>query len=513
MVHRRTSAFLLICLTAWLVSHVQSVSAQESGSSSQSNDSTGLAPKLQKELARALEEVRAGSSADAEKRLQAVLKLAPDDSNVNFILGICAAQRNDLAQAKDHWESVLKVSPEHLGALLSVGNALLREDKPAEAAPYLSRAVQAQPSAWRAHALLADALLRQGSVAESINQAELALDLGHGHAGAVPLLLARAVLSSGDTERAFTIQRAYLREHSADSSAAPDATSSAGLSFEFVSLLPSSWLPPDVDDDVPPVAPGVSCNLPQILEKSGQRLQELITNVDKFTATETVTHESFNKWGFPSRAQKFKFNYVVSVEESRPGLLNVDEFRDGLTALTKFPDGIATTGLPALVLIFHPYYAGNFEMTCEGLGRWNHEPAWQVYFRQRADRPNRIRLYRLGATGPAFSSPLKGRAWISAESFQVLRLETALIAPIPEIRLVTDRAAIEYAPVHFQSHGVDMWLPRIAEIYYDWIGRRSHRLHRFDGYLLFSVEDKQRISAPKDVPASSGPASNEPRTP
>src|SRR5215470_8755734 len=502
MFHRRPSAFLLICLTAWLVSHVHGVSAQEPASPSPSVDPSALAPKLQKELARALEELRAGSSVEAQKRLEAVLKVAPDDSNVNFILGICAAQRNDLAQAKDHWGTVLKVSPEHLGALLSVGNALLREDKPAEAAPYLSRAVQAQPSAWRAHALLADALLRQGSFAESINHAELALDLGHGHAGTVPLLLARALLSSGDTERASALQRAYLRDHPGDSAKAPDAGLPASTAFEFISLIPSSWLPPDLDEDVPSVDTGVSCNLPQVLEKSGQRLQEFIANVDKFTATETVTHESFNKWGFPSRAQKFKFNYVVSVEESRPGLLNVDEFRDGLTALTKFPDGIATTGLPALVLIFHPYYAANFEMACEGLGHWNHEPAWQVYFRQRADRPNRIRLYRLGTTGPAFSSPLKGRAWISANSFQILRLETALIAPIPEIRLVTDRAVIEYAPVHFQSHDLDMWLPRIAEIYYDWIGRRSHRLHRFDDYLLFSVDDKQRITVPKidDVP-------------
>jgi len=85
---------------------------------------------------------------------------------------------------------------------------------------------------------------------------------------------------------------------------------------------------------------------------------------------------------------------------------------------------------------------------------------------------------------------------------------------LPEIRLVTDLAAIEYGPVHFQSHGLDMWLPRTAEIYYDWIGRRSHRLHRFDNYLLFSVDDKQRISVPKtDVPASSSPGLNDPQTP
>ena len=508
MLHRPPSAFRLICLTAWLVFQPHRVSAQESASSSPSQDSSALAPKLQKELGMALEELRAGAPSKAQKRLDAVLKVAPDDSNVNFILGICAAQANDLAQAKDHWETVLRISPDHLGALLSIGNALLLENKPVEATQYLSRAVQAQPGAWRAHALLADALFRQHSFEESIDHAELALDLGHGRAGAVPLLLARALLSHGDTERASAVQQAYLREHSSDSATPPEGASPPAM--EFVSLIPSSWLPADVDDAVPAVAPRIPCSLDEVLQKSGQRLQELVKNVDKFTATENVMHESFNKWGFPSRAKNFKFNYVVSVEESRPGVFSVYEFRDGDSGPGNFPDGIATMGLPALVFVFHPNYSGTFEMVCEGLGHWNHEPAWQVYFRQRTDRPNLIRFYRLGMSGPAYAVPMKGRAWISAESFQILRLETTLIAPIREIRLVTDRTAIEYGPVHFQSHDLDMWLPQTAEIYYDWIGHRSHRLHRFDNYLLFSVDDKQRISAPKDVPASSGPVLNEP---
>lgn len=511
MLLRRPGNFLLLCLIAWSVPCAQRLSAQVSASSSHS---PVLAPKLQKELGRALEELRAGATAEAQKRLREISKAAPDDLNVNFILGICAAQTNDLAEAKNDWENVLRISPEHLGALLSVGNALLRENKPTDATAYLSRAVQVQPSAWRAHALLADALLRQGSFEESINHSELALELSHGHADTVPLLLAQALFSRGDFERASAVQQAYLRGQNANLSAKLDGALPAKTAFEFVSFVPSSWLPADLDEAVPPVDHSPSCNLPEVLQKAGERIKELVTNVDKFTATETVTHESFSKWGFASPAKKFKFNYVVSMSELRPGLLNVEEYRDGDSGLGGgFPDGIATRGLPALVLIFHPYYADSFEMTCEGLGHRNHGPAWQIYFRQRLDRPNMIRVHRLGTSGPAYSSPLKGRAWISADSFQVVRLETALIAPVPEIRLVTDRSTIEYGPVHFQTQGLDMWLPQSAEIYYDWIGRRSHRLHRFDNYLLFSVDDKQRISVPTISPEPDGKALTEPHTP
>jgi hypothetical protein len=32
----------------------------------------------------------------------------------------------------------------------------------------------------------------------------------------------------------------------------------------------------------------------------------------------------------------------------------------------------------------------NFEMTCEGLGRWHEQAAWLVHFKQREDRPARF---------------------------------------------------------------------------------------------------------------------------
>jgi hypothetical protein len=149
------------------------------------------------------------------------------------------------------------------------------------------------------------------------------------------------------------------------------------------------------------------------------------------------------------------------------------------------------------MLIFHPYNALNFEMTCEGLTHWNGKPAWQVHFRQRPDKPNTMRAYRLGMDGPSYPVALKGRAWILADSYQVARLETDLIAPVPEIKLFADHTAIEYGPVRFQKRNVEMWLPQSAEVFYDWRGKRIHRRHSFSNYLLFAVDEKQRISDPK----------------
>ena len=476
-----------------------------------------LGSKLQKELGKALEALRANKPADARGHLDAVYRSAPGDADANFLFGVYSSQTHDWVRAKGYWEKALSLSPNHVGALLSLSSVLMQESKPNEAAPYLHRAVEAEPTSWRAYAVLADAYLRQGLLDECIQQAERALELGHGQAAIVEPLLARALQLRGDEERAKLVMQSYLHENPADQAAvrmlknllgsqeaagepSSDGHASSPSAEPVVSmgaLLASNWLPPDVDEKVPPVEAGGSCNLREILDNAGRRIQEFVANVDRFAATESVTHESINKWGFASRPMKFQFDYLVSIKETRLGLLSVDEYRDIHYLPARFPDGIATSGLPALALIFHPFYARDFKMTCEGLARSRAGQAWQIYFRQRSDKPSTIRTYQIGAHGPVYPVSLKGRAWIAADSFQIVRLESDLVAPLPQIRLVADRAVIEYGPVHFQSRNLDMWLPQIAEVFYDWRGRRSHRRHSFKNYMLFSVDDKQQIAEPK----------------
>jgi hypothetical protein len=336
-------------------------------------------------------------------------------------------------------------------------------------------------------------------------------------------LLARALAKRGDIEQAIKVLESYLAQFPTDVAAtqqlaelksrsriANETQASAVIDalparafFSQLAILspPSIWLPPDVDERVPPVEPGVDCDVERVVDSAGKRVQEFVNDVDRFTATELITHETINKSGIASPAETYKFNYLVSIREAGPELLNVEEFRPHRYSPKDFPDGIQRSGLPALMLIFHPYYARNFEMVCEGRTRWNGRLAWQVHFRQRGDRPT-IRDYRFGATGKTYPAAFKGRAWIAADSFQIVRLETDLVAPLPEIRLVADHAVVEYGPVNFQARNTELWLPQSAEFYYDWMGHRGHRVHHFQNYLLFSVTDREKVFTPKMDTAS-----------
>ena len=136
-------------------------------------------------------------------------------------------------------------------------------------------------------------------------------------------------------------------------------------------------------------------------------------------------------------------------------------------------------------------------MKCDGLVYRKGQPTWQIYFRQRADKPNTTRSYSFGPSRRSYLVALKGRARFAADSYQIGSLQTDLIAPMPDIQLTVDRADVEYGPVHFSSKGVDMWVPQTAELYSDLRGKKVHQRMNFGNYLLFSVDDKHKIAAPK----------------
>jgi hypothetical protein len=127
-------------------------------------------------------------------------------------------------------------------------------------------------------------------------------------------------------------------------------------------------------------------------------------------------------------------------------------------ALSIFPAGIATRGLPAVILMFHPVSQDEYEMQCESLGSRRGVAAWQIHFRQKEDHPGMLRTYRV--SGMLYPAPLKGRAWISPDTFQVLRIETDLVCPIPEIKLLNEHQEIDYGPVQFASRKTELWIPR-----------------------------------------------------
>lgn len=484
-----------------------------------------LSPKVRKEIKHAVSALKSGNLKEAQKQLDDAYKLSPASADLNFLLGYLYFQKKDFALAETYLNAAANLNPHNAQTLTLLGRTgLERQDYPA-ARSALEQAVLADADNWIPHNLLADAYLHQQSFDKARDEAQIAITKGKNAASPAQLVLGQALVSMGHDQEAIQALNLFLKQspghpmvgqvrnliaqiqaHQSGSAIAHDSAVAqahlsgvdplAALSEPGVSLKP--WKPPSVDDVQPALAPGVACPSEKVRDESGKRVQELVQDVSRFAAVEDLFHQSLDKFGVPIRTETRKYNYVASILEPQPGFLTVDEYRADKLTLTGYPDQIASTGFAALALVFHPDMRDNFTMSCEGLGDWHGQATWLVHFRQRDDRPNRMHSYNLG--NQIYSVGLKGRAWITADKFQIIRIEAELVTPMPEIQLLSEHQTVEYGPVPFPKKNATLWLPKTAEIYFDFRKHRYYRRHSFDHFMLYSVDTDEKRKEPVSKP-------------
>jgi tetratricopeptide (TPR) repeat protein len=485
-----------------------------------------LPPKVRKATKRAVSALKSGHFNGAQKELDEAYKSSPSSPDLNFLLGYLYFQKKDFGQAESYLEKAANLNPHHAQALTLLGRTgLERQDYPA-ARSALEQAVLADAENWLPHDLLADAYLRQQDYDRARDEAQIAIAKGKGTASAAQLVLGQALVSMGRDEEAIQALNLFLEEspkhamagevrtligeihqHQSgprlsgdtpkDEAHLSDVDPLAALLSPGLSM--KSWMPPSIDDVKPALAAAVVCPSAMVIEESGKRVQELVEDVARFAAVEDLFHQSLDPFGIPVRTETRKYNYVASISEPQPGFLSVDEYRSDKMTLSGYPDQIASTGFAALALVFHPDMRDNFDMLCEGLGDWHGQATWLVHFRQRDDRPNRMHGYKVG--NQQRSVALKGRAWITADKFRIVRMEAEMVSPLPEIQLLGEHQTVEYGPVPFPKKNTSLWLPKSAEIYFDFRKHRYYRRHSFDHYMLYAVDTEEKRKEPVSPPS------------
>jgi hypothetical protein len=161
--------------------------------------------------------------------------------------------------------------------------------------------------------------------------------------------------------------------------------------------------------------------------RTSKEVRGFVENVNRISATEGLEHERINKDGVVIEQMRHKFNDVAEIQETRPGILNMGEYRDGGPGQSGFPAELSTVGITALVLIFHPYHAKEFGMTCEGTENWQGREAWKARFEQRTDQPARMSALRVGDA--ICSIFLKGTPWIDQQNYQIVHLGPTFSSP------------------------------------------------------------------------------------
>jgi tetratricopeptide (TPR) repeat protein len=510
------------------------LSTEKQPSSASSSDMN--APKrAKKAYERASAHLLKSKFSDAQKDLEEAVKVYPRYASAWSDLGWLRERQNQLVDAREAFARAREADDKFAPAYLGLASVAVRQSNWPEAREFSARAVQLNakdfPTAFYYNAV---ANFQLGNLEKAEHSARSAVQLDVRHVlPQANLLLGSILASKGDYGQAAVQLKLYLemvpQAPNAESvrqrvsqlerlstgagtlptrDAVPEAAASASGEMSWEALtnwteiiksagaprmplleFQQNWAPPDIDQLVPPVTPGVSCPANDVLAGIGSQAKALVDSLQRFSATERIEHVEVDKHGNQHAPTSAIFTYVADIQKGPLGYLQVEEYRNGGTTQS-FPAKMATKGTAAHALIFHPDLVADYIISCEGLASMRGQPAWQLRFAQRPDRPANFRAYQ--TPRGTFAVQLKGRAWVAADTYQVLRMETDLVKPVPEILLQKDHVIIDYRPVDFPQHQVQLWLPETAEMYGDLFGQRFRRRHSFSNFELFWVDTEQQ---------------------
>lgn len=485
-----------------------------------------LAPRAQKEVQQGLRDLQSNKISSAQKHFQRAIALAPTNPYVNYVMGMSYVLAKEEPKAQPYLEESVSMDPNQAASLLALGTVRFNQSNYSGAVDVLNKAVKLDPGSWKAQWLLAASYLKQRDFLDARDHAEKSLVAGKGEAEGVRLVIAEAAAGMGDRAGALATVNNFLADHpnSADGLAirkwlislpsiqpsvprtvAQSALTTPTFQAEVIAVpaavphvdLPPKpgWAPSDIDEQKPYLVNGAACSLPKVLKAAGRNAVQLVSELEEFSAVEEYQTVEIKHDENLEKPVSRNFNYMVFIEHPSAKIIQVNEFRDEGVTADQMPGELSDLGAPGLVLVFHPLLQGDFAWSCEGLGEWQHKPAWVVRFEQRSDRPNRLLNFQ-SATG-AYPLPMKGRAWVAERGGEVLHLDTDLVAPVREINLKREHFAIDYEAVIFPKHKVTLWLPENVNAYFQYRGHYFHHYHHFSQFKLFSVNTNQKIAPPK----------------
>jgi Flp pilus assembly protein TadD len=174
-----------------------------------------LAPKAKEALDKGRQALRDDKLEEAEKALAQAMKLAPNNPEVLYVLGVLNLKKREWSKAQGVLEKATQMDPNSARALAALGMALCNQGKYAEAIPPLEKAVQLNPASdWETHWSLGESYYHTERFDEALKLSQQAQAESNGQVPQVDLLVARTLVAVGRYEDSANILRALIKSHS-----------------------------------------------------------------------------------------------------------------------------------------------------------------------------------------------------------------------------------------------------------------------------------------------------------
>lgn len=237
--------------------------------------------------------------------------------------------------------------------------------------------------------------------------------------------------------------------------------------------------------------------LPMILEKTGERVDDLFDGTFVNLSAKEVISESKLNFSKPDTTQEDRYDYFIM----RRGTLvekTVEEYRLDAEENESPPGvGLLTSGFASSVMYFSKDFQSESTYRYLGEQKIGTRNAYAVAFAQiPAKATISVRLRKID--GRILNLLVQGIVWVDTSNFQILQMRTDLLAP--EMLLGKDeredklQTLVTFSEVQPSGIPTAMWLPSEAQVHAE-IEYSSYRnVHRFTNYQSYGGSKGRRAT-------------------
>lgn len=237
--------------------------------------------------------------------------------------------------------------------------------------------------------------------------------------------------------------------------------------------------------------PASGATLNDILAQARKSVGEFWQQFRSVTCVERVAQEKLGKKGGIDYVRKSTFDYMVFLK-AEPDDFSVEESRllQGKESKAKNVPLLITSGLPTLLLVFHPYYEDDFSYHLEGDEMVGGRRLIRVRFEHISGRRSTTALRLREKDYPL---DIQGIASINPETGAIQRIVAGLSAPMSDVNLKALEMDVRYDPQVFPAAEGVYWLPSTATINLQTEHQHWRNVHQYLNYKRFSVNTENKI--------------------
>ncbi len=229
--------------------------------------------------------------------------------------------------------------------------------------------------------------------------------------------------------------------------------------------------------------------LPDLLNHVGQQVEHFFQNLPNTSSLEDIRQELLGRDGRVRHRRDVEFQYLFLTSPLQSGAA-FEEYRTGPGGDSAAPGTLdagymLTSGFAATSLVFCPQYQSGSAFRFLGRQAFEGRTALVLAFAQIPEKSWISGVFADDMLNlPTYT---QGLAWFDATTYEILRMRTDLLRPLPRVKLERESTDVRFEDVQFQKARARLRLPSEVRVTVQWRGRMLRNTHRYSEFRLFNV--------------------------